>query len=413
MKLAKVKAIWNPCRPSFDYDPSATSMLKFRVGSWVVACLVLATALIFQACGKSDDVVNLEMGAQRREQRLAALGKSTGEQIQALADTLRQERAAQNAQIEAALEAQKQQSEADLARQKQQFDDAQTALQTRLAGLMERQGQLAGELETQKKELLSQIVRLRREVENNHLAITGQLKILDRQMKIGVGQNRIQTESLSRLDEEFRQLGGKQERNQALVVRFDRRLAAQKKALAALQQSAKEQQEVLLQQLAEVENLLRSPLKGLPQRTIADREFREAFFFMISGQLDLAADAFNAFAVRFPEDKRVPEARYRIGQSYLLQRKYDLAVTTYFEFVDQHPKHELSDGGRWGLARSLEETGDLSLAREFYEDLIRRGSLYASDATRRVALINRYLPGARKTGNSATKPGTAKPGATK
>jgi hypothetical protein len=46
-------------------------------------------------------------------------------------------------------------------------------------------------------------------------------------------------------------------------------------------------------------------------------------------------------------------------------------------------------------ARTLEETGDLKLAREFYAQLINGNTPYAVDATRRVAFINKLFPQAQ------------------
>jgi TolA-binding protein len=145
-------------------------------------------------------------------------------------------------------------------------------------------------------------------------------------------------------------------------------------------------------QLADLEKLLRSPISRLPAKTAADLDYRAAHYDLISGQFDLAADKFERFRKEHPKDPRGTEALYRRGQAFFLLRRYDHALIPLFELVDKAPKDELATPARWYLARALEETGDLKLAREFYAQLINEKTAYANDATRRVAFINRLFP---------------------
>lgn len=145
-------------------------------------------------------------------------------------------------------------------------------------------------------------------------------------------------------------------------------------------------------QMNELEKLLKSPISRLPAKTVADANMREAYYHLINGEFDIAADAFATFRKTYPKDERGPEALYRQGQAYFLMRRYDHALIPFFELVDKAPKHKLATPARWMLARSLEETGDLKLAREFYAQLINDKTPYANDATRRVAFINQLFP---------------------
>ena len=215
------------------------------------------------------------------------------------------------------------------------------------------------------------------------------------------------------LSEETRRLIGEQQRQievmeriQAQARSMDRRFDDE---VIALRRYRKEQEaltaelhEVLTRQLAEmhstqvrlaaVEVLLQSPMGDLPSITEADKMFRYAFGLMLHAQFDLAADKFAEFRSTYPEDERDGEALFRQGQSYYLLRKYDHALIPIFELVDRYPDHALVAEARWFLARSLEETGDLALARQFYAEMIEGNSRYKADAIRRVQFMSALQP---------------------
>lgn len=145
-------------------------------------------------------------------------------------------------------------------------------------------------------------------------------------------------------------------------------------------------------EVAELEKLLKSPIANLPDKTVADRDLRRAYYHLLSGEFDIAVDRFAAWEKKYPKDPRVPEAEYRQGEAYFLMRRYDHALIPLYELVHKYPKSQYATPARWMVARSLEETGDLKLAREFYAQLINQDTPYAADATRRVAFINRLYP---------------------
>lgn len=160
--------------------------------------------------------------------------------------------------------------------------------------------------------------------------------------------------------------------------------------------------------LGQMENLMRSSIARLPSKTRADKAFRRSNFLIVNGEYDLAADGFEAFVKKYPKDKRRAEALFRRGQALFLLRKYDHALIPFFEVLEKSPKHKLATPARWMLARALEETGDLRLARDFYAQLITRKTPYANDATRRVAFINKLFPGSAK--GTQNKPGRQRNG---
>jgi len=145
-------------------------------------------------------------------------------------------------------------------------------------------------------------------------------------------------------------------------------------------------------QVGELEKLLKSPIAGLPDKTEADKAFRGAYYHLLNGEFDVAADAFAAWRKTYPKDPRGPEALFRQGQAFFLMRRYDHALIPLYELLDKSPKSEFAAQARWLAARSLEETGDFKLARQFYAQLINDKTPYAADATRRVAFINRLFP---------------------
>jgi TolA-binding protein len=194
------------------------------------------------------------------------------------------------------------------------------------------------------------------------------------------------------------------ERNQAGQLRMTRLVEEESNRMGRFRTEAENDLDKMRVQLGQLEQLLRTPLARMPARTPADKELRAAHFLLIDGELDLAADRFEEFRKKYPDDARGVEALFRRGQAYFLLRKYDHALIPFFEVIDKSPKHPLATPSRWMVARALEETGDLKLAREFYAQLIAGKTIYAGDATRRVAFINKLFP-AGEAGKGAPQGG--------
>lgn len=220
---------------------------------------------------------------------------------------------------------------------------------------------------------------------------------------IRAAEGRLSTsdEQLERIKRENTQLTTALEKANALFRATQRRLKKQAEANQRIVAVQEKELDSLRLKMDDLEKLLTSPIAQLPAKTTADRRFREAFAMMIGGEMDLAADKFRAFGKAYPKDPRVADALYRRGQAFFLMRKYDHAIVPFFELVDRNPKHRLAVNARWMLARGLEETGDLKLAREFYAQLIAENTIHKADATRRVHLINRVFPKAGGGGPAA------------
>lgn len=208
-------------------------------------------------------------------------------------------------------------------------------------------------------------------------------------------------ERLDQLLSEQTRISSDGETNRSLIKKDERRFEEHAKAQAlALQEQANDVDKLRLR-VQDVDRLLKSPIADLPAATEADKAYREAHYLMISGQLDLAADKFAQFVQSFPTDRRRAEALLRQGQAYFMMRKYDFALAPLYELVDKQGGAKAAVEGRWYIARALEETGDLKLARDFYAQLITGKTVYAADASRRVALIQKLL---LSTGQDSARP---------
>lgn len=196
------------------------------------------------------------------------------------------------------------------------------------------------------------------------------------------------------------QLAETVERLQSLVQRLSRRVEQDLKAASTRGLAIERALDGIRGQLTGLEGVMQTRLARLPSKTKADRAYREAFYQMINGQLDAAVGAFGKFRKQHPKDPRAVEALYRQGQAYFLMRQYDSALIPCLELVEKYPRHPLAVDSKWMLARSLEETGDLKLARDFYTQLIAENTAHKSDATRRLYFINRLDPEAGKAPRS-------------
>jgi TolA-binding protein len=201
------------------------------------------------------------------------------------------------------------------------------------------------------------------------------------------------TDRLDQLAGEQTRISDEGETTRAQLKKLDRRFDDYAKAQAVAWTEQSSEVDKLRLRAQDVEKLLRSPIADLPAGTEADKAWREAHFLMISGQMDVAADKFAQFMQTFPSDKRRPEALLRQGQAYFMIRKYDFALAPLYELVDKFGTAKAAVEGKWYIARALEETGDVKLARDFYAQLVAAKTEYSADASRRVALIQKLYPG--------------------
>ena len=264
-----------------------------------------------------------------------------------------------------------------------------------------------------KEENRVQDQRLRSLEEGMSDALRGQFDKLNAELqdlkRVVEGTTSTINDRLDQLAAEQKKISDAGDVNQSQIRKTDRRLEDQIKVFTAYRTDAENDFDKLRLRVNDLDKLLKSPIAGLPQVTDADKIFRDAFFLLISGQLDLAIDRFGQFMQQYPKEPRRSEALFRQGQAYFLLRKYDYALVPLFQILDKDPQSKFVIEARWLLARSLEETGDLKLARDFYAQLINGKTIYSADASRRVAFMNKVLPAAEAAKPEPAKPDGAKP----
>lgn len=342
-------------------------------GAAMLALIILSAV---PGCAKTSDLKKEQEANRIQEVRIGALERDTqtslsslGNRLKAIEGQLKNLRGIQFKQLENKLRI----------LQQEQLEKFETQLQklqgTQLKTLEDQLGKLRG---TDLKNIDIQLKKLR-----------GGLSLVKR------SNGEIIKEQASIREAQERTLFGQQKMTRMITSELAR--------FIQFRLEAENDLDKIRTRLGQMENLMRSGIARLPSKTRADKAFRQSHALIVNGELDLAADSFESFVKKYPKDKRLAEALFRRGQALFLLRKYDHALIPFFEVVEKFPQHKLASPARWMVARSLEETGDLRLARDFYAQLITRKTPYANDATRRVAFINKLFP------KSAKKPGE-KPG---
>jgi outer membrane protein assembly factor BamD len=94
-----------------------------------------------------------------------------------------------------------------------------------------------------------------------------------------------------------------------------------------------------------------------PQGATPDELFAEAMRNFERRRFTEAIQHFERFVLEFPADRRVQEARYRIGDAYFHRKEYVTAATELVRLATDYPGGEWADDAR---ARTCEAYGELS-----------------------------------------------------
>ncbi|MCH8885485.1 MAG: tetratricopeptide repeat protein [SAR324 cluster bacterium] len=344
-----------------------------NVGAAVLAVLILSAAA---GCAKTSDLKKEQEANRIQEVRIGALERDTQtfisrheSRLDILERQLKNLQGIQLKQLENKLRI----------LQEKQLEKFESQLQNLRGGQLKK-------VETQLKNLQG-----------------AQLKNIDTRLKILRGGLLLVKRSNKEIIKEQTAIREAQERTLFGQRKMERMITGELAKFARFRLEAENDLDKMRTRMGQMENLMRSSIARLPAKTRADKAFRQSHALIVNGELDLAADSFEAFGKKYPKDKRRAEALFRRGQALFLLGKYDHALIPFFGVVEKFPKHKLAPPARWMLARSLEETGDLRLARDFYAQLITGKTPYANDATRRVAFINKLYPGSAKS--AVEKPG--------
>ncbi len=179
------------------------------------------------------------------------------------------------------------------------------------------------------------------------------------------------------------------EQNQNESAKLKRQLAEALDNLKTTTTTLIEEQDKLESLQQEIVRLLRSPVGDLPAKSAGDKAFRTAFLYMVSGELDLAAQAFAEFYQTRPHHPKAQEALLREGQAWFLLRRHARALKPLLSVTERYQEGPWALQGRWMLARSLEETGEWQLARALYAQLAEGRTFYALDSAKRLAFLQK------------------------
>jgi len=128
--------------------------------------------------------------------------------------------------------------------------------------------------------------------------------------------------------------------------------------------------EALKKAQAEAAKAAARPAGPVPLPTDKDALYAFAYEAHAQGRLPDALRAFQAYAHRFPEDKRADNATYFVGEVLGRQGKYVDAVVTLQDILKHYPEGDKVDDAIYGIGMAFEAMGKCGEARVFYEDLL-------------------------------------------
>jgi TolA-binding protein len=99
----------------------------------------------------------------------------------------------------------------------------------------------------------------------------------------------------------------------------------------------------------------------------SDEQFRFAREQMQNGEYERAIGEFERFLYFFPEDARVPKARYFMGLSYLAAGKFDKARRVLRAVYETYPEASVADRSRFLIGEAYYRQGEFEAAeRQFH-----------------------------------------------
>ncbi|HKY60308.1 MAG TPA: outer membrane protein assembly factor BamD, partial [Gemmatimonadota bacterium] len=110
----------------------------------------------------------------------------------------------------------------------------------------------------------------------------------------------------------------------------------------------------------------------------ADEQFQEATRFFENGQYDRAVGAFQAFVFNYPQDSRVPDARWLAAESYYRMEDWATAAQEYLNYQRDFPREERA-------AEAIYQAG------RAYQEMSLRPELDQRDTERAINVYDRLL----------------------
>jgi outer membrane protein assembly factor BamD len=133
----------------------------------------------------------------------------------------------------------------------------------------------------------------------------------------------------------------------------------------------------------------------------ADEQFQTATRFYEDGQYDRAVGAFQAFVFNYPQDSRVPEARWLAAESYYRMEDWATAAQEYLNYQRDFPREDRAAEGIYQAGRAYQEMSlrpeldqrDTERAINVYDRLLVEypSSEFAAEARERVNELRNKL----------------------
>ncbi len=120
-------------------------------------------------------------------------------------------------------------------------------------------------------------------------------------------------------------------------------------------------------------------------------EFDFANGLFSRGMFDLAIDGYKSSLETYPESRYSELARYRIGESYFLQKKYAEALDRFDAFIKQHPSGDLARRAALRQGQICFFTGDYAGAESRLSSLADAEDIPDVAAAARYYMANVYL----------------------
>ena len=109
---------------------------------------------------------------------------------------------------------------------------------------------------------------------------------------------------------------------------------------------------------------------GVPLTIDADKQMALAESLFNAGDFAAAIVEYRRLVHFFPQDARVDMAMYRIGQSYLKDKRYAKAIDAFFALIDRFPQSPWTVPGYMGIAACHLQSNAPALAVATLETLI-------------------------------------------
>jgi tol-pal system protein YbgF len=103
-----------------------------------------------------------------------------------------------------------------------------------------------------------------------------------------------------------------------------------------------------------------------------EQAYQTAYNDFINRKFDLAIVEFNEFLKSFPDAELADNAQYWIGECYYAQLKYEAAKPEFEKVIRNYPNGDKAIPARLKLGLSCYESGDTKNARSTLEELVNR-----------------------------------------